>query len=97
MSTFRVFKKYFGNENILLIFQSTYCSYLEKHAQVSKRSIRVVNLDPAAEKFNYEPLADVRNLIQVADAMEDEDLKLGKIIRDVKLITKMHLLMPTHK
>lgn len=51
---------------------------MEKHAQVTHRNIRIVNLDPAAEKFNYEPLADVRNLIQVEDAMEDEELKLGK-------------------
>lgn len=53
---------------------------MEKHAQVTKRGIRIVNLDPAAEKFNYEPLADVRNLIQVDDVMEDEELKLGKIL-----------------
>lgn len=51
---------------------------MEKHAQATKRQIRIVNLDPAAEKFDYEPLADVRNLIQVEDAMEDEELKLGK-------------------
>jgi len=57
--------------------KSTYCSHLEKHAQATKRAIRIVNLDPAAEKFDYEPLADVRNLIQVEDVMEDEELKLG--------------------
>ncbi len=37
-------------------------------------------MDPAAEKFNYEPLADVRELIHVDDVMEDEDLNLGKKI-----------------
>lgn len=38
-----------------------------------------MNLDPAAETFNYEPLADVRELIQVEDVMEDEDLHLGTL------------------
>ncbi|XP_021959362.1 GPN-loop GTPase 3 [Folsomia candida] len=57
--------------------KSTYCSHLEKRAEASHRNIRIVNLDPAAETFNYEPLADVRELIQVEDVMEDEDLHLG--------------------
>jgi len=34
-------------------------------------------LDPAADGFTYEPLADVRDLIQVEDVMEDDQLKLG--------------------
>ena len=37
----------------------------------------VINLDPAADGFTYEPLADVRDLIQVEDVMEDDQLKLG--------------------
>jgi hypothetical protein len=37
----------------------------------------VVNLDPAAEQFDYEPLADVRDLIQLEDVMEDKELKFG--------------------
>jgi len=37
----------------------------------------VVNLDPAAEFFNYQPIADIRELIQVDDVMEDEELKFG--------------------
>lgn len=50
---------------------------MEKHAEATKRNIRIVNLDPAAEKFEYQPLADVRELIQVDDVMEDEDIQLG--------------------
>ena len=34
--------------------------------QDAKRTISVVNLDPAAEFFNYQPLADIRDLIQVS-------------------------------
>ena len=57
--------------------KSTYCSTLANHAKVSGRRVDVVNLDPAADTFSYEPLCDVRDLIQVEDAMEDDELKLG--------------------
>jgi len=57
--------------------KSTYCTALTAHAQDAKRTISVVNLDPAAEFFNYQPLADIRDLIQVDDVMEDEELKFG--------------------
>ena len=33
--------------------QSTYCSNVVKYCQESKRTVRVVNLDPAAEEFSY--------------------------------------------
>jgi len=57
--------------------KSTYCTTMEKHAQDTKRHIRVVNLDPAAEHFTYQPVVDIRDLIEVKDVMQDEDLKLG--------------------
>jgi len=57
--------------------KSRYCSTMQKHAANSGRRIDVVNLDPAAEQFDYEPLADVKDLISVDDVMEDEDLKYG--------------------
>ena len=57
--------------------KSTYCAAVAAHAQDAKRTINVVNLDPAAEHFNYQPLADIRDLIQVDDVMEDEELKFG--------------------
>ncbi|EDW68175.2 GPN-loop GTPase 3 [Drosophila virilis] len=57
--------------------KSTYCSYMQQHATDSKRNIQVVNLDPAAEHFNYSPLADIRELIHLDDAMEDEELHYG--------------------
>lgn len=37
----------------------------------------MVNLDPAAEHFSYEPLIDIRELIELDDAMEDEELHYG--------------------
>jgi len=57
--------------------KSTYCAALTAHAQDAKRNISVVNLDPAAEYFNYQTMADIRDLIQVDDVMEDEELKYG--------------------
>ena len=52
---------------------------MEKHSEIARmgRPVRVVNLDPAAEHFEYEPIADVRDLISVDDVMEAEDLHLG--------------------
>uniref|UniRef100_A0A023F8K0 GPN-loop GTPase 3 n=1 Tax=Triatoma infestans TaxID=30076 RepID=A0A023F8K0_TRIIF len=57
--------------------KSTYCAAVVQHYASCKKVIEVVNLDPAAEYFSYEPLADIRELIHVDDAMEDEDLKFG--------------------
>lgn len=52
--------------------KSTYCSIMQQHGIDSKKTIDVVNLDPAAEYFDYKPLADIKELIQLDDAMEDE-------------------------
>lgn len=57
--------------------KSTYCSNMVKHAEMLKRTIHVVNLDPAAEYFDYPVLADIRELIHLDDAMEDESLRFG--------------------
>jgi len=57
--------------------KSTYCSIMQKHAEASKRCIEVVNMDPAAEQFDYRTLVDIRDLIQLDDAMEDEELHFG--------------------
>lgn len=57
--------------------KSTYCSTVAKYCQDVKRAVHVVNLDPAAEYFDYPVAIDISELIQVDDVMEDEDLKLG--------------------
>lgn len=57
--------------------QSTYCGAIVQHGIDCNRHIDVVNLDPAAEHFDYEPLVDVRELIHVQDTMEDEELHFG--------------------
>ena len=38
----------------------------ETAAIAQKRSIQVANLDPAAEQFDYEPMLDIRELIQAS-------------------------------
>ncbi|KAK1788456.1 hypothetical protein P4O66_016884 [Electrophorus voltai] len=57
--------------------KSTYCSTMIQHAEAINRSVQVVNLDPAAEHFNYPVMADIRELIQVDDVMEDDTLRFG--------------------
>jgi GPN-loop GTPase len=50
---------------------------MQKHAEATHRNIKIVNFDPAAEDVNYTPVYDVRDLIQLSDVMEDEELQLG--------------------
>jgi len=50
--------------------KSTYCAALGEHAGAVGRALRVVNLDPAAERFAYAPALDVRDLVTVPDVME---------------------------
>lgn len=57
--------------------KSTYCSTMIQHAEAINRSVQVVNLDPAAEYFDYPVMADIRELIQVDDVMEDDSLRFG--------------------
>ncbi|KAJ4851465.1 hypothetical protein Tsubulata_014134 [Turnera subulata] len=51
--------------------KSTYCSTLYKHCEAIGRSIHIVNLDPAAENFNYPVAIDIRELVSVEDVMEE--------------------------
>ena len=48
---------------------------MQEHAATLKRTIKVINLDPAAETFNYTCDIDIRDLITVKDVMEK--LKYG--------------------
>ncbi|KAK9532725.1 hypothetical protein VZT92_010099 [Zoarces viviparus] len=57
--------------------KSTYCSTMVQHLGSLNRSAHVVNLDPAAEHFDYPVMADIRELIQVDDVMEDPSLRFG--------------------
>ncbi|XP_055963158.1 GPN-loop GTPase 3-like [Sorex fumeus] len=58
-------------------FLSTYCATMVQHCEALGRSVQVVNLDPAAEHFNYDAMADIRELIEVDDVLEDGSLRFG--------------------
>ncbi|XP_042497108.1 GPN-loop GTPase 3-like [Macadamia integrifolia] len=51
--------------------KSTYCSTLYQHCVTVGRTIHIVNLDPAAENFDYPVAMDVRELISLDDVMEE--------------------------
>lgn len=51
--------------------KSSYCKTMQDHCRASKRSLRVGNLDPAAEFFAYDPSFDIRDLIDVEAAMDE--------------------------
>ncbi|XVF81342.1 hypothetical protein PTKIN_Ptkin15bG0147900 [Pterospermum kingtungense] len=51
--------------------KSTYCSSLHQHCEPLGRSIHIVNLDPAAESFDYPVAMDIRELISLDDVMEE--------------------------
>jgi len=53
--------------------KSTYCTTIYNHCVNIKRSVHIVNLDPAAEVFNYPVSIDVRDLITIDDVMEKFD------------------------
>ena len=54
--------------------KSTYCRVLQEHCSAARRSVRVANLDPAAERFDYQVAFDVRELVSADDVMEATQL-----------------------
>lgn len=51
--------------------KSTYCSSLYQHCETMQRAVHIVNLDPAAENFDYPVSVDIRELISLDDVMEE--------------------------
>lgn len=51
--------------------KSTYCSSLYQHCETMRRTIHIVNLDPAAESFDYPVAMDIRELVSLDDVMEE--------------------------
>lgn len=54
--------------------KSTLASALITHAQASGRNVHLFNLDPAAERFEYSPSIDIKDLISLEDVMTEMDL-----------------------
>lgn len=72
--------------------KTTYCKTMIQHGETVGRKIDFVNLDPANDNMDgaQNIVFDVRELIQVDQVMEDEDLKLGP---NGALIYAMELLL----
>lgn len=51
--------------------QTTFSNALVTHMKDNGRHGHLVNLDPAAERFEWEPTVDVRDLISLEDVMEE--------------------------
>lgn len=51
--------------------KSTYCFSLYKHCETMRRTINIVNLDPAAKNFDYPVAVDIRELINLDDVKEE--------------------------
>ncbi|KAJ3152387.1 ATP binding protein [Irineochytrium annulatum] len=51
--------------------KSTFCATMMTHCQTTGRSVHLVNLDPAAENFEYDPSIDIKNLITLDDVVEE--------------------------
>ncbi|GAA5846955.1 hypothetical protein JCM5353_002544 [Sporobolomyces roseus] len=54
--------------------KSTFCASLITHAQSLGRSVHLFNLDPAADKFEYPPSIDIKDLVSLNEVMEDLEL-----------------------
>ncbi|EPX75314.1 ATP binding protein Fet5 [Schizosaccharomyces octosporus yFS286] len=53
--------------------KSTFCGSLISYMKGIGRSCHLVNLDPAAENFEWEPTVDIRDLISLEDVMDELD------------------------
>lgn len=51
--------------------KSTYAKTMQDHYAMQGKRLHVANLDPAAEHFDYECDFDIRDLINLEDAMEE--------------------------
>lgn len=54
--------------------KSTFVASLITHITSLGRSAHLFNLDPAADKFEHPPSIDIRDLISLAEVMEDLEL-----------------------
>ncbi|KAL0237430.1 hypothetical protein PCE1_000827 [Barthelona sp. PCE] len=57
--------------------KSTYCQIMQNHLRTMKRNCHVFNMDPAAEYLPYEPSVDIRNMIDINDVIEADDVDFG--------------------
>lgn len=72
--------------------KTTYCKTIIEHAETVNRKVDFVNLDPANDNMEGAKnlVFDVRDLVNVDEVMEDEELKLGP---NGALVYAMELIM----
>ncbi|KAI9892555.1 MAG: ATP binding protein [Vezdaea aestivalis] len=51
--------------------KTTFCAALIRQLKASRRSCFYINMDPAAETFEFEPDLDIRDLITLEDVMDE--------------------------
>lgn len=51
--------------------KSTYVNVIRLHCENQKRSVHCINLDPAADHFEYPVSIDIRDIITVDEVMEE--------------------------
>ena len=74
MATFVPLLRVSGVSECACAGKSTYCNAMYEHGLATKRSFRIVNMDPAAESFKYPVSIDIRDLISLEDVMEEMEL-----------------------
>lgn len=52
-------------------YQSTYCNTIYEYCVSQKRTVRLINLDPAADNLPYKCDLDIRDLITLDDVVEE--------------------------
>lgn len=54
--------------------KSSYCAAFQQHCLSTRRTVHIMNCDPAAEGLAYEPSIDIRELVSLDDVEETLDL-----------------------
>lgn len=54
--------------------KTTYCSTIQNHFETIKRTVHIVNQDPAAEDLVYTPSIDIREQISLENIMESQNV-----------------------
>lgn len=67
--------------------KSSYCTAIQEHCASNKRTIHIMNCDPAAEDLRYEPTIDIRDLISLDD-VSDEFGPNGGLVYCVEYLIK---------
>lgn len=57
--------------------KTRYCDVMRQHFEAAGRTVHLLNLDPAADELPFNASIDIRELVSLADVMEDPESRLG--------------------